>query len=65
MLGKRIFSALSALALIAGIKLTTPKNEDYTRVQLVNSDLIMLTVSSLKQANEQMQKCSHDRNCDK
>jgi len=65
MLGKRTFSALSALALIAVIQLTTPKNKDYTKVQLVNTDLMMLTISSFQKIDKNVQECTQNADCDK
>jgi len=65
MKNKRVVSALLALSLVMIADITTDKGYDATRVQAVNTDLMMLTVSSLKQVNEQMKQCAHDRNCDK
>ena len=62
---KRTISAVVALSLIAMISVTSPKNQDMTRVQAINSDLMWLTISSFKQVNEQVQECSHNSNCDK
>ncbi len=62
---KRVVSALLALSLVMIANITTDKGYDATSVQAVNTDLMMLTVSSLKQVNEQMKQCAHDRNCDK
>ncbi len=65
MKNKRIVSALLALSLVMVADITTDKGYDATTVQAVNTDLMVLTVSSLKQINEQMKQCAHDRNCDK
>ncbi len=62
---KRMISAVIALSLIAVISVTSPSNQDMTRVQAINSDLMWLTISSFKQINEQVQECSHNSNCDK
>ena len=62
---KRTISAVVALSLIAMISVTSPINQDMTRVQAINSDLMWLTISSFKQVNEQVQECSHNSNCDK
>jgi len=62
---KRRVSAVIALGLVAMISFTTPKSDDYTSVQAINSDLIVLTISSFNQVNEQVQECSHNSNCDK
>ena len=62
---KRTISAVVALSLIAMISVTSPTNQDMTRVQAINSDLMWLTISSFKQINEQVQECSHNSNCDK
>jgi len=62
---KRRVSAIIALGLIAMISVTKPQSDDYTSVKAINSDLIILTVSSLKQINEQVQECTHNSNCDK
>ena len=62
---KRTMSAVLALSLIAIISVTSPTNQDMTRVQAINSDLMWLTISSFKQVNEQVQECSHNSNCDK
>ena len=62
---KRTISAVVALSLIAMISVTSPTNQDMTRVQAINSDLMWLTISSFKQVNEQVQECSHNSNCDK
>jgi len=65
MKNKRIVSALLALSLVMVANFTTNKGYDATTLQAVNTDLMMLTVSSFKQVNEQMKQCAHDRNCDK
>ena len=65
MKNKRTVSALLALSLVMVINITTNKGYDATTVQAVNMDLVMLTVSSLKQVDEKMKQCAHDRNCDK
>ncbi len=65
MKNKRVVSALLALSLVMLADITTDKGYDATTVQAVNTDLMVLTVSSLKQINEQMKQCAHDRNCDK
>jgi len=65
MKNKRTVSALLALSLVMVTNITTNKGYDATTVQAVNMDLVMLTVSSLKQVDEKMKQCAHDRNCDK
>ncbi|HIP46206.1 MAG TPA: hypothetical protein EYG95_01465 [Campylobacterales bacterium] len=65
MKNKRTVSALLALSLVMVANITTNKGYDATTVQAVNMDLVMLTVSSLKQVDEKMKQCAHDRNCDK
>ena len=65
MKNKRVVSALLALSLIMIANTTNDKGYDATTVPMVNTDLMMLTVSTFKQVNEQMQQCAHDRNCDK
>ncbi len=62
---KRRVSAVIALGLIALISVTTPKSDDYTTTQAVNSDLMILTISSFKQINKQVQECAHNSNCNK
>jgi hypothetical protein len=62
---KRRVSAVIALGLIAMISVTSPKSDDATAIQAINSDLMILTMSSFKQINEQMQECTHNSNCDK
>jgi hypothetical protein len=62
---KRTVSAFIALGLIAIVNVTTPKSDNYTSVKAINSDLMILTISSFKQINEQMQECTHNSNCDK
>lgn len=65
MKNKRTVSVLLALSLVMVANITTNKGYDATTVQAVNMDLVMLTVSSLKQVDEKMKQCAHDRNCDK
>jgi len=65
MKNRRIVSALLGLSLVMLANISTYKGYDATTVPAVNTDLMMLTVSSLNQVNEQMKQCSHDRNCDK
>lgn len=65
MKNKRVVSVLLALSLVMVANITTDKGYDATTVQMVNTDLMMLTVSSFKQVNEQMKQCPHNRNCDK
>jgi len=65
MKNKRIVSALLALSLVMVANITTDKGYDATTLQAVNSDLVVLTVASLKQVNEQMKQSTHNRNCDK
>ena len=65
MKNRRIVSGLLALSLIMVANITTDKGYDATTMQMVNTDLMMLTVSSFKQVNEQMKKNTHNRNCDK
>ncbi len=65
MKNKRAIWAIATLSLIAMINITDAKSQDATQVQAVNSDLIWLSISSLKQINEQVQESAHKRNCDK
>ncbi len=65
MKNKRAIWAIATLSLIAMINITDAKSQDATQVQAVNSDLIWLSISSLKQINEQVQESTHKRNCDK
>jgi hypothetical protein len=65
MRSKRVISVVTALGLIVAVQLTTPTSEDATRVQLINSDLVWLTVSSFNQIDEQVQECTQNANCDK
>ena len=65
MKNKRVISALLALSIIMIANITTDKGYDATTMPMVNTDLMMLTVSTFKQVNEQVQKSTHNRNCDK
>ncbi len=65
MKNKRVISALLALSIIMIANISTDKGYDATTVPMVNTDLMMLTVSTFKQVNEQMQESTHNRNCDK
>jgi hypothetical protein len=65
MKNKRVISALLALSIIMIANISTDKGYDATTVSMVNTDLMMLTVSTFKQVNEQMQESTHNRNCDK
>jgi hypothetical protein len=62
---KRMISALLALSLVMIADMSSTKGYDATKVQAVNTDLMMLTISSFKQVNEQVKQCTHNRNCDK
>jgi len=65
MKNKRFASALLALSLVMVANITSDKGYDATTTQAVNTDLMVLTISSFKQINEQMKQCAHNRNCDK
>ena len=65
MKNKRVVSALFALSIIMIANISTDKGYDATTVPMVNTDLMMLTVSTLKQVNEKVQQPAHHRNCDK
>ena len=65
MIGKRLFSVLFATGLIMIATVQNDKGYDATDKLLVNTDLMVLTVATLKQVDEQVQECSHKRNCDK
>jgi hypothetical protein len=65
MKNRRVISALLALSIIMIANITTDKGYDATTVPMVNTDLMMLTVSTFKQINEKVQKPAHNRNCDK
>jgi mannose/fructose-specific phosphotransferase system component IIA len=62
---KRMIWVLSALSLVMIADMSSAKGYDATKVQALNTDLVMLTISSFKQVNEQMKQCTHERNCDK
>ena len=62
---KRVISVLLASMLIMIADITTDKGYDATKVQAINTDLMVLTVSSFKQINEQVKQCAHNSNCDK
>jgi hypothetical protein len=65
MKNRRVISALLALSIIMIANTTTDRGYDATTVPMVNTDLMMLTVSTFKQVNEKVQKPTHNRNCDK
>ena len=65
MRSKRVISVVTALGLIVAVQLTTPASDDATSVQLVNSDLMWLTVSSFQKLDEHVQECTQNADCDK
>jgi len=65
MKNKRIVSVLFALSLVMIADIQSDKSYDATTVQMVNTDLMVLTMSSLQQVNEQVQQATHNSNCDK
>ena len=65
MRNKRVISVVTALGLILAVQWTSPKSDDATMVQLVNSDLVWLTVSSFQKFDKQVQECTQNADCDK
>ena len=65
MTNKRTISALLALCLIMIASKSQDHGYDATKVPMVNTDLMVLSVASFKQINEQVKQSTHNSNCNK
>jgi hypothetical protein len=62
---KRVISVLMAISLVILANISMKKSYDATKVKMVNSDLIWLTISSVKKDNSFLdQTCSHNSGCE-